>query len=72
MTYFKGINPGDSVQYMARIGMDRRGRPEFAPRRGKALKLLCFTDHVVVANRGKLPIVVDAWNYLGHRAGRQS
>lgn len=64
MAYFQNIKPGQMVTYLAHNGLRRDGSIDYVERKGRALKLLCFTSHVVVnAGKGR-PQVVDDGNFV--------
>jgi hypothetical protein len=70
METFKNIRPGDWVTFLNYAGMSLRG-PEYRRRRAKAV--LCFDTHVTCNAGGRhgIPVVVDARNYISHRAAKR-
>ena len=62
MSTFRGINPGDFVEFTDAHGNVRTGRAQL---------LLCFHSHVVVNTGGPhgRPQVVNGSNYLTHSRG---
>ena len=60
---FRGIRPGDIVEYMANAGMGLAG-PEYKKARGRCV--MTFPDHVTLNVGGKYgtPAVVDKTNFV--------
>ena len=63
MNTFRNIRPGDVVTYSTPQGQTGRARAQM---------FLCFPAHVVCNAGGRYgrPVVVNATNYVSHRAGK--